>query len=234
MSVVLNCDNCGESIIRYPCKVKEHNFCSQQCCVEFRNKTGFYKKENHPSWNGGPLERICKFCGKKFTIRRSSALRGRGKYCSVACRHNAESSIKICEVCGDEFEIKKSHDVNGNGKYCSLECRSIGYQQRGIFKGENNPNYIDGQCYTPEYVRRATHRRRVLVAQNGGDYTLKEWQELCDRYEDHCLACGKDDVLLTVDHVIPVSMGGSNDISNLQPLCQSCNSSKGTKVIDYR
>ena len=31
---------------------------------------------------------------------------------------------------------------------------------------------------------------------------------------------------LTMDHVIAVSMGGSTDVSNIIPACQSCNSSK--------
>ena len=37
---------------------------------------------------------------------------------------------------------------------------------------------------------------------------------------------------LTVDHVVPISKGGSNDISNIQPLCCNCNSKKNAKQID--
>lgn len=35
---------------------------------------------------------------------------------------------------------------------------------------------------------------------------------------------------LEVDHIIPISRGGTNDISNLTTLCRSCNSSKGKKL----
>jgi len=41
-----------------------------------------------------------------------------------------------------------------------------------------------------------------------------------------CRNCGTH-MNLTVDHIVPVSGGGTNDAENLQTLCQSCNSAKG-------
>ncbi len=44
-----------------------------------------------------------------------------------------------------------------------------------------------------------------------------------------CQACGrgaKDGAKLTVDHVIPVDWGGTNDKSNLLTLCEECNRGK--------
>jgi len=41
-----------------------------------------------------------------------------------------------------------------------------------------------------------------------------------------CGHCGST-VDLTIDHIQPVIWGGSNDPSNLQTLCRSCNSVKG-------
>lgn len=176
----------------------------------------------------------CQYCGKEFHVKPCALKRGRGKYCSKECMSASGSVIKKCEVCKKEFSFKRSHDANGHGRYCSMKCRSIGFDQRGILKGENAPRYIDGKSKTKEYVRQHSHFRRVKIESNGGVYTLDEWRELCEKYGNRCLCCGRNDVQLTVDHIIPVIDGGTNSISNLQPLCKSCNSKKNRKHIDYR
>lgn len=92
----------------------------------------------------------------------------------------------------------------------------------------------------PEHHRRVavvcTERRRARKAENGGSFTVNEWQQLCGRYNNVCLCCGcpASERLLTVDHVVPISKGGTSNIDNIQPLCQRCNLLKGTKGTDYR
>ncbi len=46
-----------------------------------------------------------------------------------------------------------------------------------------------------------------------------------DRDRRQCRSCGQS-TKLSIDHIIPLASGGSNDISNLQTLCGSCNSQK--------
>lgn len=46
-----------------------------------------------------------------------------------------------------------------------------------------------------------------------------------------CIKCGSHK-MLEVDHIIPVSRGGSNEPSNLQTLCNPCNNSKGVKDME--
>jgi hypothetical protein len=38
-------------------------------------------------------------------------------------------------------------------------------------------------------------------------------------------------VLMTIDHIIAKKNGGSNELSNLQPMCCHCNTTKGHQVI---
>lgn len=44
-----------------------------------------------------------------------------------------------------------------------------------------------------------------------------------------CLNCGSIENL-TVDHIVPISKGGTNVLVNLQTLCESCNFRKGNQI----
>lgn len=57
------------------------------------------------------------------------------------------------------------------------------------------------------------------------------------RRDNHaCRYCGRaaPDVKLTVDHVVPVTLGGSDDPSNLVTACSDCNSGKTSAAPDQR
>lgn len=88
----------------------------------------------------------------------------------------------------------------------------------------------------PEAVLAWNHARRARVRNAEGRFTAQEWTDLKARYNYTCLRCGKcePEIKLSVDHVIPLHHGGSNYISNIQPLCKPCNSIKHVQVIDYR
>ena len=50
-----------------------------------------------------------------------------------------------------------------------------------------------------------------------------------DKYK--CVECGvtKKDATLHIDHIIPISDGGSDELDNLQTLCEACNLSKSNR-----
>lgn len=89
----------------------------------------------------------------------------------------------------------------------------------------------------PERVKEiriiAENKRRSLKEKNGGSFTIEEWDCLKKKCNYTCLMCEKKEpeIKLTIDHIIPISKGGNNWIENIQPLCRSCNTRKGVKII---
>lgn len=77
---------------------------------------------------------------------------------------------------------------------------------------------------TNHLTKKYQARRKGAV----GSHSLEEWLDLCRNSDNRCLCCGRKGKL-TKDHIIPLSRGGSDYINNIQPLCVSCNSSKGNR-----
>lgn len=68
---------------------------------------------------------------------------------------------------------------------------------------------------------------------SGGDgrrkLTATRRKAVFERDMYRCVACGTH-LDLTIDHKHPVSLGGGNELSNLQTMCMPCNSKKGARV----
>lgn len=95
-----------------------------------------------------------------------------------------------------------------------------------------HPNHLrEWHKRNPEKAKEYTHRRRALIA--AVPSSPYNFPAICELYDNRCLACGEQ-LPLTIDHVIPISLGGPDTPDNIQPLCKSCNSSKGARYIDYR
>jgi 5-methylcytosine-specific restriction endonuclease McrA len=58
-------------------------------------------------------------------------------------------------------------------------------------------------------------------------YEVREY--LLEKFNRTCAYCGKKDLPLEIEHIIPRSKGGSNRISNLTLACRNCNQAKGNK-----
>jgi len=83
--------------------------------------------------------------------------------------------------------------------------------------------------------RRGAQRRRACITNVPGEYTKDEWQDVLVRYGMTCAICGHPFTArsATVDHFVPLSAGGPAFISNIQPLCKSCNSRKGSRIPTF-
>lgn len=76
-------------------------------------------------------------------------------------------------------------------------------------------------------LHRSHYRARIRNAP--GTHTSQQWRDLCLEHDHCCVYCGER-TIMTRDHVIPLSKGGSNDISNIVPACLTCNLRKSDRL----
>lgn len=205
MSIITKkCTKCGEIGEFYVRKNGNPQDCCKKC---FNNRGSKYQKNN--------LDRV----------RRNSKLRhlkNPDKFNGDRNRWAKENPDKRKNIVHNYYEKHKERLLNIVSKWRKLHPKSTRKYTKNWMK--THP------FKSVEY----NNKRKAMKLDVGGVISDVEWERLLETHNYTCLCCGRNDVKLTLDHVIPLSKGGRNVIENVQPLCGSCNSSKGAKIIDYR
>ena len=55
---------------------------------------------------------------------------------------------------------------------------------------------------------------------------------LLEKFDRECVYCGKENVPLEVEHIVPKSRGGSDRVDNLTISCRDCNREKGNQTVE--
>jgi 5-methylcytosine-specific restriction endonuclease McrA len=153
--------------------------------------------------------------------------------------------VKQCSKCGETKPITdfNNHAKTKDGKrgQCRL-CEKIARDKYYETHKRKQKKYSE---YTPEEKLRklestkrwnknhktertlAMSKRRALKKNNGVfSVSKKEIQKI---QSQNCFYCGSKGG--EVDHVIPLSKGGTHSIGNLVSACRSCNASKNNHTI---
>jgi 5-methylcytosine-specific restriction endonuclease McrA len=95
---------------------------------------------------------------------------------------------------------------------------------------ERNRRYAQNH---PEKIRAKCLNRWAMFKEADGHFTADDIAKIYDEQQERCAYCG---ITLhgdyEIDHVHPLSRGGSNWPDNLVLACPSCNSSKNNKTIE--
>lgn len=90
----------------------------------------------------------------------------------------------------------------------------------------NHPDRLQDLMMWSNYEKRVDGDVTMSSILKENQYQLKENLGVCTY-------CNRD-TKTTFDHIVPVAADGANDIGNMVPVCQSCNSSKSDQnVLDW-
>ena len=138
-----------------------------------------------------------------------------------------------CDYCSQLFWEDKSRANKKKRHFCSMNCYAK--YRKEIMLPDEQPSWRGGvtpyeahRRWVKKNPKRMAHlkARRYARQKNAeGKHSFEEWKTLCQKFNWRCAKCNKKRKL-TKDHINPLSLGGTDYIENIQPLCHSCNSKK--------
>lgn len=163
-------------------------------------------------------------------------------------KSNKDGLARWCKSCShkDDKKYRETRNkipewVKAKAEYMKMYMKTWGVGRKSKYKyrpstEEKRKYFRDWRKNNPEKALAIKRNRRARKLGNGGKITGKEWEDLKIKYDYTCLCCKRrePEIKLTLDHVIPLFLGGSNTIDNSQPLCGICNSRKNKRHIDFR
>ena len=154
--------------------------------------------------------------------------------------------------------IGTKHDWTGPQNYDSMRfsdwyekheiCRATAYEmlgragvklQKRKIEGVSHPvTFLEGDALNlmEEWISGYKQHRFIRDMKGSVQQKVKPKLrvEILARDNYTCQMCGinrKDGAILEIDHIHPVSRGGTNDPKNLQVLCRECNGGKSNRIV---
>lgn len=211
---VFTCQCCGKD---YQAKSPERNkYCSRECAFKAKQDQSVGKWIH---W----WFKDCRVCGERFiTVLKAQFLCG-SRECGLAYHRGQrdvgckpEHNYRPCKGCG-------SAQVYWRRKYCQ-ECSKR--RQRESNKANRRNRGADN------------HRERAR--RNGSLYVAVSKRLIIETHGLKCHICGKrinlkrkfpDPQSFSIDHVVPLSLGGWHDLTNIKPAHLQCNTDKGAEYV---
>lgn len=216
------CRVCGE-----PAKNPKGTYCSPRCAGIARQA-----KPN----------KVCELCGKSY--RADPSRMDRSRWCSVECQaagrirtgekwarnrglgHLPWSSVSFseCRQCGELFAARRA-----TRRYCSEACyRDATYAAHlEDARTRNNELYqLTRELAYPHEAKGWRHALHKLLSELDGNVCA-----LCFEPIDLMLS-GRDPRGPTVEHLVPRSAGGGDELENLALSHWECNAKRGAKPIE--
>ena len=222
------CQYCGKSF--WKDSAYRMKYCSVEC-----SRQAF--REAHPKKTLREKQRftkVCAWCGTVFETTKSQKI-----YCSHDCCYASNLKTKrdqwaekytprrlVCKECGSEVitECGDTHSV-----FCCKSCADR-YERNAEHKTERHK----------EYMKKVKRKRKKQLQENHVEDV--SYDTLFERDKGICQICGlpvpydkccDNNWGGTIDHIVPLSIGGKHSMSNCQLAHRICNSIKLQNVGDF-
>ncbi len=221
------CDKqCRDSVPRKPAVRKQIDYICQICSKPFKSIQ--YNRKVCSDKCKGIIRRkryaVCKWCGERYWLKGT----GRDTFCSRECSYESLSyygkinsfwrkvkdhsdRASVCSYCGSTYTM-----FYGN-KYCCDNCRCLSLRKIYRVASKKRWEIMNNECSDK------IDRNSVFIE---ADWIC----QICGIVTDP-LQCKTHHSRPELDHIIPLSRGGSHVLSNVQCLCLRCNRSKKDKII---
>ncbi|MCP4031181.1 MAG: HNH endonuclease, partial [Herbaspirillum sp.] len=150
--------------------------------------------------------------------------------------------------------IKKSLEQRRNARRSRLRYRKPRFLNRTRPEGWLPPSLLSRVLNIETWVKRLVKfapvsavsqelvrfdtQKTVSPEISGAEYQQGELsgyeirEHLLEKWGRKCAYCGKSDIPLEIEHIVPKSRGGSDRVSNLSLACVKCNQRKGSRPVE--
>ncbi len=213
------CIKCGVSKPVYP------GFVSRPGATTRLNRCLACRREYTKAWNAKNAERL-----HEYSRRSNQKARARGYK-----KPPATAASRTCSDCKVEKPLTQQFFTAGtNGGFSGL-CKPCNRERARQWR-RAHPQRVSEQISKrkqhPDYLVRAQvafAARRARKLCTPGKASTADVKRLFNRFDGRCAYCGS--LAQHVDHVVPLSRGGSNFIGNMLPACAACNETKHSSLL---
>jgi 5-methylcytosine-specific restriction endonuclease McrA len=158
-----------------------------------------------------------------------------GRYIRLLCLQHQTGRLKekdLKKISRNDSAVIEKFIKDENGLFYNERLENEANKRTRFYeKQRENINKRWGESYENSHKTRG---QRLAEARTKGTHIASEWEEMKSFFDNTCVICGKKEMPVEKDHIIPIYQGGSDAITNIQPACAKCNAGKGSESIDHR